>query len=536
MQNKLRVASLFCGCGGSDLGMVGGFNYLGKRYEELPFEIVYAADFDKWAVETYNKNFKHKAVCADVTEVDFRKVPDVDVMIGGFPCQSFSTVNPTKDTNDDRANLYKQIVRFLQTKQPKYFICENVKGLITLQGGSIVNKIISEFASCGYRVQFKLMKAVEFGIPQRRERVIIIGIRNDIVFNYEYPKATCSEANATPLSSVIDELAIEEQKYYFSQRAVQGVKNAKNNMKRGLWQDLSKPCLTITAHLAKTSMNSRDPILLVDAEKELYRRFTPREAARIQSFPDEFLLNDSEPKSYKQIGNAVPPVFMWYVAKQLEKAVIDSGNLSSKEIKEYMEKHPAGAFSPAVPKEEYVQLTFMDMIDFFEDGTVPSGKLCDSASSYRRYKTTIYPTGLHDKLFIARGNAFDFKTYMADGIAAFVNKGEIGLSTLFKKMMSKSHVGIRVSEFIYNEPGTIDPTPDNIAQIVGTTLDSLVKQNARIIVMPPIKMQGLKAYEQDSLTIKAILAWLNKNQEKVERLIVSVGGYDLVTGYKSGRE
>ena len=81
LNNKLKVASLFCGCGGSDLGMVGGFDYLGKRYEELPFEIVYAVDFDRWAVDTYNKNFKHKAICADVTEVDFSKIPDVDIMI-----------------------------------------------------------------------------------------------------------------------------------------------------------------------------------------------------------------------------------------------------------------------------------------------------------------------------------------------------------------------------------------------------------------------------------------------------------------------
>lgn len=123
-----------------------------------------------------------------------------------------------------------------------------------------------------------------------------------------------------PLSAVIEKLEIPERKYYFSERAVQGVKNAKNNMKRGLWQDLNAPCLTITAHLAKTSMNSRDPILLVDAEKELYRRFTPREAARIQSFPENFILNSSEAKSYKQIGNAIPPVLMWHISKALQSS------------------------------------------------------------------------------------------------------------------------------------------------------------------------------------------------------------------------
>ncbi|MBR6249033.1 MAG: DNA (cytosine-5-)-methyltransferase [Muribaculaceae bacterium] len=346
---SLKVASLFCGCGGSDLGLIGGFTYLGKEYTKLPFEIVYAVDFDKYAVDTYNLNFSHKAVCADVTDVDFNTLPDIDLVIGGFPCQSFSTVNPTKDTNDDRANLYKQIVRFLETKKPKYFICENVKGLLTLQKGGIINRITNDFKRVGYNVDYRLLKAVEFGIPQRRERVFIVGIRNDILYNYRYPQPINSEQNAVPLKSVIDELAISEQKYYFSARAVQGVKNAKNNMKRGLWQDLNGPCLTITSHLAKTSMNSRDPILLVNPEAELYRRFTPREAARIQSFPDDFILNDSESKSYKQIGNAIPPVLMWYVAKSLSDAIEENENASL--------GSPIVGFMPT-PRPTYLEIVF----------------------------------------------------------------------------------------------------------------------------------------------------------------------------------
>ena len=322
----LKAASLFCGCGGSDLGLLGGFNFLGNHYPRLGFDIVYAVDFDKYAVESYNANFLHPAVCADVSDVDFHTLPEVDVLIGGFPCQSFSTVNPTKDTNDDRANLYKQIVRFLKEKKPKFFICENVKGLLTLQKGAIINKIVAEFEAVGYTVSYKLMKAVEFGIPQRRERVFIVGIRNDLNYSYSFPNPLNTLENAIPLNTVIERLGIPEQKYYFSQRAVEGMKNAKNNMKRGLWQDLNGPCLTITSHLAKTSINSRDPLLLVDPSKELYRRFTPREAARIQSFPENFILNKSEAKSYKQIGNAIPPVLMWHIAKSLWECVRNSDN------------------------------------------------------------------------------------------------------------------------------------------------------------------------------------------------------------------
>ena len=331
MKSPYKVASLFSGCGGSDLGMIGGFTYLDKEYSPLNFEIVFAVDFDTKAVETYNANFKHKAICADVTEIDFNEIGDVDVMIGGFPCQSFSTVNPTKDTNDERANLYKQIVRFLEVKQPKYFICENVKGLLTLQQGAIIQKIAKEFREAGYHIQYRLMKAVEFGIPQRRERVIIVGIRNDLDTVYEYPHAINSESRAVPLNRVIEKLAIEDKKYYFSEKAVQGMKNAKNNMKRGLWQDLNGPCLTITSHLAKTSINSRDPVLLVDPKKELYRRFTPREAARIQSFPENFQFPVSQSYAYKQIGNAVPPVFMWYIANALQKAIegVTTSNVSN---------------------------------------------------------------------------------------------------------------------------------------------------------------------------------------------------------------
>lgn len=366
----LKVASLFCGCGGSDLGLLGGFTYLGKDYPRLPFDIVFAVDFDKYAIETYNCNFRHPAICADVADIDFKAIPDVDVLIGGFPCQSFSTVNPTKDTNDERANLYKQIVRFLKEKSPKYFICENVKGLLTLQKGSIINKIVSEFKQVGYNVEFRLMKAVEFGIPQKRERVFIVGIRNDLEYTYRFPTPTNTLENAVPLKQVIEKLDIPEQKYYFSERAVQGMKNAKNNMKRGLWQSLSGPCLTITSHLAKTSINSRDPLLLVDPTTELYRRFTPREAARIQSFPDTFILNKSEAKSYKQIGNAIPPVLMWHISRALQNVAI-KGDESLPINSESQEFYVSQIFEPAHRPYDYTPDPITGTL--FNEPTTPYG-------------------------------------------------------------------------------------------------------------------------------------------------------------------
>lgn len=315
MEKKLKVASLFCGIGGSDLGMIGGFDYMGKHYEELPFDVSYAIDFDKHAVATYNQNFTRKATCADITQVDFNTLPDVDIMVGGFPCQSFSTANTHKDINDARANLYKQVVRFLQEKQPKYFICENVKGLLTLQGGKVLEKIINEFSECGYNVQYKLLKAVEYGIPQRRERLFIVGIRNDIQQTYEYPSPICTQGNYVAYGGLLEDTPIAA-KYYFSEVAVNGSKK-RNNGKIRIYPPQCEPCFTITSHLSKSTIGVFDPVLLVDGEKEIYRRLTPREAARIQSFPDTYVLAKSDTQAYKQIGNAIPPVLMWYVAKQL---------------------------------------------------------------------------------------------------------------------------------------------------------------------------------------------------------------------------
>ena len=250
------------------------------------------------------------AVCADICEVDERDIPECDILTGGFPCQSFSTVNPTKDPFDDRANLYKQMVRIVKAKQPKVFVAENVKGMMTLHKGTIFKRVITSFEEAGYKTFYSLLNAADYGVPQKRERVIIVGIRKDIWEqrgDFIFPAKT-NDGNWVPLSVAVPELAIKEKKYYFSERAVQGMKNAKNNMKRGLAQNLDEP-----------SLNSRDPVLLVDPKKELYRRFTPLEAARIQSFPDDFVFAGTETTAYKQIGNAIPPVLFWHITDAIVK-------------------------------------------------------------------------------------------------------------------------------------------------------------------------------------------------------------------------
>lgn len=318
-----KVVSLFCGCGGNDRGMIGGFRYNKKLYNKLPFEIVYANDIDSKAISTYVANFGSNGVhCEDICNVDATQIPEHSILVGGFPCQSFSTVNPTKDPFDDRANLYKQIVRIASASRPQIIIAENVKGFMTLHKGKIFNLVKSEFESIGYRVYSALLNAADYGIPQKRERVIIVCVHKSINKEWQFPKPTTPNRDVT-LRVAVSELKINDERYYFSRKAVEGMKCAKSNMKRGLWQDLDEPCLTITSHLAKVSLNSRDPVLLVDKENEVYRRFTPREAATIQSFPNSFKFVGSEGDAYRQIGNAIPPVLAWHIFNRLKEFLED---------------------------------------------------------------------------------------------------------------------------------------------------------------------------------------------------------------------
>lgn len=321
-----KVMSVFSGCGGADLGIHGDFEYNNRYYESLPYNIIYALDIDAKALETYKENFKcNTVVCGDITEIPSESFPEHDILVGGFPCQSFSTVNPTKDPFDDRANLYKQMVRILRTRKPKAFIAENVKGFMTLHKGKIFEKVKKEFQDSGYVVYAQLMNAADYGVPQKRQRVIMVGVRNDLNCTFEFPKKVTPNEDGNnqwvPLSVAVKSLIPDDDKYYFSKRAVEGMKRAKNNMRRGLWQKLDEPCLTITSHLAKVSLNSRDPVLLVKPEEELYRRFSPREAASIQSFPHDFKFVGSDSAAYRQIGNAVPPVLSWHIARALWESI-----------------------------------------------------------------------------------------------------------------------------------------------------------------------------------------------------------------------
>ena len=319
---KLKVASLFCGCGGTDVGLLGNFDFLGKHYASNNMEIVYANDIDDNACRIFEENFGIKPDNRDIRQINSNELPDFDILTGGFPCQSFSIIaqNPKRlGVKDDRGKLFFEMCRILRDKQPKCFIAENVKGLLTANQKTAFPLIMEEFKNSGYDVKHMVLNSANYGVPQKRERVIIVGFRKDLKIDFTFPNQVITDEDLfEPLKKVIENTV--DEKYYFSDRAVEGMMKKREKMNKGRAQDIEKPCNTVGAHLAKVSLNSTDPVLMLENR---YRRFTPREVARIQSFPEKFSLVGTESAQYRALGNAIPPVMIWYVANKVQNSLFE---------------------------------------------------------------------------------------------------------------------------------------------------------------------------------------------------------------------
>ena len=339
MSGKLyRIASLFSDCG-MDLGAEGGFEFLDKKYPKLPTTTVYAMDFDKPTCDIYNANFPIECQHQDIIELKSESVPDHDILTGGFPCQSFSIVAQYPKRlgyNDAKGRLFFEMCRILKDKQPAVLVAENVKGLLSANKGEAFPLIIQEFEKAGYHVRYKVLNASHYGVPQKRERVFIVGFKDEASYEqFDFPEPT-TLTNPAKLSQVLipeDEI---EEKYYFSKKALNGVVATKHaiTMNKGRVQDPGQPSNTVGSHLAKVSLNSTDPVLCINNR---YRMFAPREVAVIiQSFPEEFKLTGSKTTNYKALGNAVPPVVMWHVTSSIIKAM----ELANGDGNKRQNKHP----------------------------------------------------------------------------------------------------------------------------------------------------------------------------------------------------
>lgn len=290
---EFTAASLFCGAGGLDIG-----------FSRAGFKTVWANDIDPDACETYSRWSGVDAVCGDIAEVSADDIPDIDVALGGFPCQGFSLSGPRK-LLDSRNTLYRQYVRIVEAKRPLMFVGENVKGLLTMGGGAVIDAIVRDFSVCGYDVYYKLVNAKDYGVPEDRERVIIVGFRRDLGINrFAFPAprgyiVTLLDAlRGVPLPEDSDVCRQPFSSRYMSR-----------NRKRG-WDEVS---YTIPAMAKQVTLwpGSPDMIRLsrdawVFGEGGETRRLSWREAAAIQTFPVDMEFRGDLVSKYKQIGNAVP--------------------------------------------------------------------------------------------------------------------------------------------------------------------------------------------------------------------------------------
>ncbi len=306
------VVSLFAGAGGLDLG----FALNGYR-------ILWANDIDEDACATHRNWSQAEIFCGDICKVNFDEIPESDVITGGFPCQGFSLAGPRK-IDDQRNVLYKQFVRLVQVKQPLIFVAENVKGLLTLGNGTIIDAIVNDFAEKGYNVFANLVNAADYCVPQDRWRVVLIGFRKDLNVNfYNFPspfstKVTIGDAlNGLPVPAEQDICKDSFSSRYMSR-----------NRKRD-WMDVS---YTIPAMSKQVPLHPSSPDMVkIDNDKWVFgsngetRRFSWQEAAAIQTFPADFYFEGNLTSKYKQIGNAVPVKLSEIIAKDL-KIFLESVN------------------------------------------------------------------------------------------------------------------------------------------------------------------------------------------------------------------
>jgi DNA (cytosine-5)-methyltransferase 1 len=294
-----RVISLFSGCGGMDLGFIGNFEALGNTYAKLPFKIIWANELNSQACNTYRHNLKHNIICQDVWDAIHSIPTEADVVIGGFPCQDISINGKRHGITGKHSGLYRAMVSVIEKVQPKIFVAENVKGLLMKHSISSLNTVLNDFRSLGYNISYQLYSSAAFGVPQTRDRVFIIGTKPGIDFKHPTPILNQSEyiTAYTALHDLEDLPETPEINHIWSK-----ANHSKEQGGRRLKADRAGYTIRAECHGN------------IHFHYKHWRRISMREAARIQSFPDDFIFQAKLRETERQIGNAVPPVLAWYIA------------------------------------------------------------------------------------------------------------------------------------------------------------------------------------------------------------------------------
>ena len=310
----MKVVSLFSGAGGLDLGFI-----------KAGHEVIWANDNFSDAVKTYRRNIGDHIICEDISKIPSDEIPEHDILIGGFPCQGFSVANTTRGDGDERNALYLELLRILVDKQPKFFLAENVKGILSFMQGKVFEMIITDFEKAGYKVKHKVLNAANFGVPQRRERVIILGVRNDVDFNLEHPEPTHGDVSNlfsdkkswVSIGDALKNIPEPEEEHKLINHTYSKFKLKFNGYLGNRAIDPNKPAPTVTAR------GDEKGGVVVLHHPNNHRRMSVRELAMTQSFPIDFIFEGNNSSAYRQIGNAVPPMLAFAVAsifpKELKK-------------------------------------------------------------------------------------------------------------------------------------------------------------------------------------------------------------------------
>ena len=310
---RYKMIDLFAGIGGTRIG----FSQTGA------VNVVFSDEFNLFSAKTYRANFGEEPA-GDITKINEKDIPDHDILVGGFPCQAFSQAGLKRGFEDTRGTLFFDIARILKEKQPKAFLLENVKNLKNHDNGHTFETIRATLEELGYAVYDKILAAKDFGVPQNRERIYIVGFNKNKVPNYadfEYP---VPPKTATKVGDILERKV--DDKYTISDTLWQGhqrrkVENAAagKGFGYGLFNAKSAYANTISARYYKDGSE-----ILIEQKNKNPRRLTPREAARLQGFPEEFVIPVSDTQAYRQFGNSVAVPVVHAVAKQIIKILDDN--------------------------------------------------------------------------------------------------------------------------------------------------------------------------------------------------------------------
>ena len=307
------------------IDLFAGIGGIRRAYQIEGGKCVFSSEIDKFACKTYEANWGEYP-SGDITKIEAKDIPKFDILLAGFPCQAFSIAGKRKGFDDTRGTMFFEVERILEYHQPKCFMLENVKGLINHDKGNtfrIMRDILEN--KLGYKIYYKVLNAKDFGVPQNRERIIIVGFKNHNI-DFKFPEPT---GEKTRLGDILErnpdpKYTISDKIWASHQRRKEMHKAKGNGFGYSLFNEESVYTSTISARYYKDGSE-----ILVEQNNKNPRRLTPREAARLQGFPDDFKLPCSDMQMWKQFGNSVPTKMIHAVAKNVIKALKEQNELSN---------------------------------------------------------------------------------------------------------------------------------------------------------------------------------------------------------------